>query len=457
MKLIILGAGPAGLGAAWRLNELATADWLLLEAAPHAGGLASSFSDQAGFTWDIGGHVNFSHYAYFDSFLDSVIPPDGWLRHQRQSYVWIRGRFVPYPFQNNIALLPPEDTLRCLLGLLNLRNRSAASAANLDEWIEASFGDGIAELFLRPYNFKVWAHPLDRLSASWVGERVATVDFERVLANVVHRRDDAGWGPNSVFRYPLRGGTGAVWQACARALPRERIRFNAAATQVDLDRRTVFTSDGAAHGFDCLISTLPLPALLDITGRPDLARAAEGRLLHTATHAVGIGLRGPIDPTLAGRNWLYFPEPDCPFYRVTVLSNYSPYNVPRDGEHWSLLCEASESPYRPAPADPVAAAIEGLRNTGLLRDPGSIVSRWHFRAPYGYPVPSLERDAALHEVLPALERAGIYSRGRFGAWKYEVSNQDHTFMQGVEAVNRLLLGEPEITLPDPASVNGPRS
>lgn len=457
MKIVILGAGPAGLGAAWRLNELGTADWLLLEAAPHAGGLASSFTDEAGFTWDIGGHINFSHYAYFDAFLDGVIPADGWLRHQRQSYVWIRGRFVPYPFQNNIGLLPPEETLRCLLGLLRLKGRPAAPAAHFDEWIEAGFGEGIAELFLRPYNRKIWAHPLDQLSASWVGERVATVDFERVLANVVHRREDAGWGPNSVFRYPLRGGTGALWRACAGALPPERIHFNAAATHVDLDRRIVLTSDGRAHGFDCLISTIPLPVLLRIARRRELVRAVEGRLLHTATHAVGIGLQGAPNPAIAGKNWLYFPEPNCPFYRVTVLSNYSPHNVPRDGEYWSLLCETAESPYRPAAADPAAAAVEGLRNAGLLQDSDSIVARWHYRAPYGYPVPSLERDAALGEVLPALERAGVYSRGRFGAWKYEVSNQDHTFMQGVEAVSHLLLGEPEVTLPCPGAVNGSRS
>jgi protoporphyrinogen oxidase len=457
LKILILGAGPTGLGAAWRLHELGHPDWTLIEAAPYAGGLAASFRDGAGFTWDIGGHINFSHYAYFDQFLDTLIPPSGWLHHQRQSYIRMRGRFVPYPFQNNIALLPPEDTLRCLRGLLQLHNRPAPAVAHFDEWIQAGFGDGIADLFMRPYNRKVWAHPLDQLSATWVGERVASVDLERVLASVVYRREDAGWGPNSTFRYPLEGGTGAVWTACARALPDDRLRLNLPAVTIDLDRRIVVTGDGAAHPYDALISTLPLPALCQAANRPDLLPSIEGRLLSSATHAVGIGLRGKPDPELAGKNWLYFPEDDCCFYRVTVLSNYSPHNVPPDGDSWSLLCESSESAFRPAPADPVAAVIEGLANTGLLRDPSAIVSRWHFRAPFGYPVPSLRRDDALNDVLPALERQGVYSRGRFGAWKYEVSNQDHTFMQGVEAINRILLNEPEQTLPFPARVNAPKS
>jgi protoporphyrinogen oxidase len=457
MNILILGAGPAGLGAAWRLQELGHSSWTLIEAAPYAGGLATSFQDPAGFTWDIGGHINFSHYPYFDRFLDTVIPPSGWLRHQRQSYIRIRGRFVPYPFQNNIALLPPEDTLRCLQGLLRLHNRPPAPAAHFDDWIAAGFGEGIAELFLRPYNRKVWAHPLDQISADWVGERVATVDLERVLAGIVYRREDTAWGPNSSFRYPLKGGTGAVWTSCARSFPSGRLLLNQPATAINLDRRLVLTAGGAAHPYDALISTLPLPSLCRLAGAPALQAMIEGRLLSSATHAVGIGLRGRPAPELTGKNWIYFPEDDCCFYRVTVLSNYSPHNVPAGGAYWSLLCESSESPHRPAPADPVHAAIQGLLHTGLLPDPSAILSRWHFRAPYGYPVPSLRRDEALNEILPALERLGIYSRGRFGAWKYEVSNQDHTFMQGVEVVNRLLLDEPEQTLPHSASVNAPRA
>src|SRR5437588_12945856 len=100
-RVLILGAGPTGLGAAWRLHELGHADWLLLERAPYAGGLAASFTDDAGFTWDVGGHVQFSHYPYFDAQMDSIMGSE-WEEHERESWIWIRNRFVPYPFQNNI-------------------------------------------------------------------------------------------------------------------------------------------------------------------------------------------------------------------------------------------------------------------------------------------------------------------------------------------------------------------
>jgi hypothetical protein len=146
---------------------------------------------------------------------------------------------------------------------------------------------------------------------------------------------------------------------------------------------------------------------------------------------------------------MYFPEDDCPFYRVTVFSNYSPYNVPGHGRYWSLMTEVSESPYKRVDQENLTErVIQGLLATRLIDRREDIVSTWRYRAGYGYPTPALDRDAALAEILPFFEKRSVYSRGRFGLWKYEVSNQDHSFMQGVELAERLLNGRPEITAAD---------
>jgi protoporphyrinogen oxidase len=116
VKYLILGAGPTGLGAAYRLKDLGINDYLLVERNPWVGGLATSFKDDKGFTWDIGGHVQFSHYKYFDEVMDLSLGKDGWLEHERESWVWMKDRFVPYPFQNNIRYLPklPRSRFRIL-------------------------------------------------------------------------------------------------------------------------------------------------------------------------------------------------------------------------------------------------------------------------------------------------------------------------------------------------------
>jgi len=115
-RVLILGAGPTGLGAAYRFQQLGFDNFHLLEAAPSPGGLATSVVDERGFTWDLGGHVQFSHYAYYDDVLDAALGNE-WLWHERESWVWIKGRFVPYPFQNNIHRLDREDMELALLGL----------------------------------------------------------------------------------------------------------------------------------------------------------------------------------------------------------------------------------------------------------------------------------------------------------------------------------------------------
>lgn len=122
MKIVIIGAGPTGLGSAHHLNSLGHESWQLIESQPFSGGLASSFVDDQGFTWDIGGHVQFSHYEYFDNAMISLLGEDGWLHHERESWVWIRDRFIPYPFQNNIHRLPEDDLNKCLQGLVEITN-----------------------------------------------------------------------------------------------------------------------------------------------------------------------------------------------------------------------------------------------------------------------------------------------------------------------------------------------
>jgi protoporphyrinogen oxidase len=453
-NILILGAGPCGLGAARRLQELGEKDWLILEGSGHAGGLAASFVDQKGFTWDIGGHVQFSHYEYFDRAMEEYLGRDGWLHHERESWVWMRDRFIPYPFQNNIRRLPPDDLDRCLAGLVDIARQGSVRPANFREWILATFGPGLADVFMLPYNFKVWAYPPELMNAVWVGERVAVTDIKRVLHNLVHAKDDVSWGPNNTFQFPVRGGTGAIWQAAADRLPPAQLRFDTNVTHIDLNRREVVTADNRTFAYKTLISTISLRELIRLSGQSQLNPAAERGLLYSSSNIFGIGLRGAPPEHLKSKCWIYFPEDNCPFYRVTVFSNYSPNNVPDITRNWSLMAEVSESPHKPVDQKRLLEeVIVGLLATRLIEQREDIVSTWQYRAGYGYPTPGLERDAALNEIVPFFEQHAVYSRGRFGLWKYEVSNQDHSFMQGVEVVERVVQGRAEVTAQNPQLAN----
>jgi len=147
---------------------------------------------------------------------------------------------------------------------------------------------------------------------------------------------------------------------------------------------------------------------------------------------------------------MYFPESDCPFYRATVFSNYSTNNAPKG--HWSLILEVSETVHKLINYDVVEECLKGALNTKLLDKDSKVVSKWHKCLPFGYPVPTngRERLADIDSILLSLN---IWSRGRFGGWKYEVGNMDHSFMQGVEAVDNILSGTVEMTYGIPNIIN----
>jgi protoporphyrinogen oxidase len=437
----------------------------------------------------MGGHVIFSHYQYFDDLLDTALGagPEAWNTLERVSYVWLKNRWVAYPFQNNISALDQEDQIKCLTGCVEAKVANALAQgkpSNFDEWILRVMGPGIADIFMRPYNFKVWAVPTTMMQCDWLGERVATVDVDRAITNVIKGKEDAGWGPNAVFRFPTEGGTGAIWKGVAKLIPTERQRYSKSVVAIDKDNQIVTFADGSKIVYGSLISTIPLDITCRWLGKSEWADG----LQFSSSHIVGIGIRGKCPHGL--KCWLYFPEDDCPFYRTTVFSHYAKKNCPEDstklptlcmadgsdpsaestdpqgGPYWSLMFEISESQYKPVDQEEVKLGgtagtwskivldtLIGAINTKLIQSGDEIVSIYHRRLEHGYPTPTTGRDTVLKNALPWLRQHNIWSRGRFGAYKYEVANQDHSLMQGVECVDNVLFGSQELTLEFPNVVN----
>jgi protoporphyrinogen oxidase len=442
-RIVIIGAGPTGLAAGYRLRELGVTNFVMLEARHKVGGLASSERSPNGFIYDIGGHVLFSHYKYFDNLFDKLMG-DEYQELLREAWVWMCDRFLPYPFQNNIRYLPREIVLECLLGLIEAQREpiDLARIANFEQLIQKQFGSGIAKHFMMPYNFKVWAYPPSMMNKEWIGERVSTPPIERVLGNVVLDRDDAGWGPNNTFKYPRYGGTGGLFERMQPYI-QDQLRLSAPVASVDADNKQVVMQDGERIPYDILLNTMPLDVLVrDMNGDvPDAVRHQATQLRHSGSCIVGIGVNKPAP---SSKCWMYFPEDNAPFYRVTYLSNYSPDVVPDASRQHSLLAEISRSPFKQVDSNRIVEdTIQGMINTQLLSesDRDDIADAYLIEREYTYPTPSLERDGALATLLPWLESKDIYSRGRFGAWRYEVGNMDHSVAQGVEWANRVILGE----------------
>ena len=316
------------------------------------------------------------------------------------------------------------------------------------------------------------------MQCQWLGERVAAPDLKTVTKNVILQKSAGNWGPNATFRFPAHGGTGGIWIAVADTLPKDKCLFGktGAVSKVDASAKRVTLESGQTIKYEKLISTMGVDSLVEKMQNEELVSLSKG-LFYSSTHVLGVGIRGTRPERIGDKCWLYFPEDNCPFYRATIFSNYSPYNQPADnvklptlqladgskpesteaqeGPYWSIMLEVSESSLKPVSNENLLKdSITGLLNTDMLKPTDQIVSTYHRRFDHGYPTPSLEREGVLKQLLPKLQDMDIYSRGRFGSWRYEVGNQDHSFMLGVEAADGIVNGAAELTLNYPDFVNG---
>jgi UDP-galactopyranose mutase len=281
------------------------------------------------------------------------------------------------------------------------------------------------------------------MSSRWIGERVSVVDYERAMRNVREGRDDVAWGPNNMFVFPIRGGTGEIYTRVASRLG-DRIRLDTEVVEIDPERRRLVLRGGEQLDFGALVSTMPLDRLIaTLAGPPTALVDAASKLVHNGVYMVGVGYELPLGDD---KSWMYFPEDSAPFYRATNFAKYAAANVPDadTSRYSSYMTETSFSSHRPEPRAGLEERVEaGLRASGVVAGAPPVASVHVEEIEYAYPVPTVSRDEALEVIQPWLMERGIFSRGRFGSWRYEIGNMDHAVKMGIDVARRLVTGSAE--------------
>jgi len=470
---LIVGGGPAGLSAALHLDD---ADFILAEKQARTGGLCRSIVD-GGFTFDHAGHIFFTNDKYVDGLFRDVLKGN-FHEQLRESWVYLYGDYQRYPFQANLHGLPPAVVKECLLGVIEAGRTQALRAvvgegvagppANFLEWSYRTFGEGITDHFMKPYNRKVWGIDPERMSSDWIEGRVLTPTLDEVIEGALHRgRPDMG--PNARFGYPTRGGCEMFVAGLA-----DRVRSRGGAilpsrtlVKVDVDRKraTFRVEDGDSSarfetiGYGTLYPSVPLPDLIDaIDGAPEAVRRASAALPSTAVVCVNLGIDRE---KVTEKHWIYYPEAQDKyiFQRIFVQSNASPFNAPPG--HSGLTFEISHSPAKPLPVRGkralVDACVAGLKRTDLWREGDEVVFEQVLGMPHAYIPFTPERPGQLAIINDFLNARGIFPIGRFGEWKY--LNQDGAILSArrvVESVREA--GRPEpARKPEPTPAPRPGS
>jgi len=430
-RIQILGAGMAGLGAAYRLRQEGI-DTVVYEKSSYPGGHAASFVDPSGFIFDDGPHISFTKDERIRELFAENVNGEFETFHSHVNNYW-RGYWIKHPAQCNLYGLPVDLVVEVLRDFVKAQHApETPEIRNYEDWLLASYGRTFAETFPMVYTEKYHTTQARNMTTDWLGPRLYRPDLEEVFRGAITpSTPDVHYV--SDFRYPTHGGFASYMNAFVRD---SDLRLEHRVTKIDPAARVVHFGGDHAVEYDHLISSIPLPSLIPmIEGAPDDVVAAAGRLAATECVIVNVGVNRE-DITEA--HWSYFYDPEISFTRLSFPGLFSPNNVPPGAG--SIQAEVYYSPkYRPldrSPDELVEPVISDLKKCGLLREDDEILFTSSWTIPYANIIFDHDRAPALEVVHGYLDDVGIGYCGRFGEWGYHWT--DDAFKGGEAAAERVL-------------------
>ncbi len=450
-RVVIVGAGPAGLSAGYELVRNGREVVVLEADSRYVGGLARTV-EYRGFRFDIGGHRFFSKNPEIEAMWTELMGERMRVR-SRLSRISYRGRLFKYPLEPFDALrnLGPVEAASCVLSYLASARNSGEPVRSFEDWVVRAFGRRLYEIFFRSYTEKVWGIPCAQISAEWAAQRIRGLS----LGSIIRRLMPFPVRGTAViktlvdrFRYP-RHGPGELWEHVARIIQNEggAIRMGARAVAFERDAgrlKSVMTDGAGGRESICgeyFISTIPLAELvlaLNPAAPADVVASACA-LRHRDFMTVALILdQAQVFPD----NWIYIHDPRVRVARVQNFKNWSADMVP-DPRYTMLgleyFCNEGDSLWSSSDTDLIALAKDELAALGLA-DRAAVIDGTVVRQPKAYPVYDHDFRANVARVRSFLEVAlpNLQVAGRNGMHKYD--NQDHAMLTGLMAARNIMGG-----------------
>jgi protoporphyrinogen oxidase len=426
VRFAILGGGIAGLSTSFHLGHR---DAVIFEAKDHYGGHVYSWQ-QDGFTWDDGPHISFTTNEYIrDLFTENV---DG--EYEELDVVatnYFHGHWIEHPAQTHLYQVPEPLRTECLEGFLNTVSTDGPPLpTNYQEWLHQAMGAVFAETFPAAYTRKYWTTDPKNLDVDWIGIRILRPNVEDVVEGAKGPLDrPTYYVATRDSRYPSRGGFFAYTHRLARGAG---IDYGKKLERINFSRRRMGFSDGSEAEYERLVSTIPLPVLIGAAEDvPAHVRDAASQLRCTSFLYVQVAVN---HPSKRDEFWVYVYDEDKLSTRISFTEKFSPHNAPEGTT--GIQVEVYGSPYRPLPTDHEEVGrrvTEELIEMGLVEGPEWVRDVHVKFVPWGNVIFDLDRATALAEVDGFLDRMGVLRAGRYGEWKYLMT--DASVLSGRRAAN----------------------
>ena len=446
-EVVVIGAGPAGLTAAYALTKRGE-PVTVLEADDVVGGISRTV-ERDGWRFDIGGHRFFTKVPVVEELWHEILPDDEFLLRPRMSRIYYNGKFIDYPLRalNALRSLGFIEAVRTILSYLWARVHPPKDQTNYEGWLVARFGWRLYRHFFESYTEKVWGMPVSKMPADWAAQRVKNLSLRTAVVHALlpkrNKKDVASLIEE--FQYPMLG-PGMMWER-ARDLVEERggsIAFHApvgAILHKDGRATAVVTrhADGdIVYPADHVISSMPLPELVLAMDPPAPAPVQEAarRLSHRDFLTVAL-----VVPASDGfpDNWIYIHSPDVKVGRIQNFGSWSPFMVKEGMTCLGLEYFVFEGDEMWSTPDDelIRLGSAELQRLGLARV-DEVQCGYVVRMPKAYPV----YDEGYKDAVEVLRRwlaeatPNVHPVGRNGMHKY--NNQDHSMLTALLSVENIL-------------------
>jgi protoporphyrinogen oxidase len=445
MRIAVIGAGPAGITAAYQLSK-GGVEVEVFEASGEVGGLARTI-ERWGQKVDLGPHRFFSNDPRVNRLWLEVVGRD-YRMIDRQTRIYYRRRFFDYPLRASNALwnMGLGPAILCMASYFKEKVFPSYRPEEIDtfeSWVVSRFGRRLFQMFFQSYSEKLWGIPCDQLDADFAAQRIKKFSLGEAIKNALGLSKHRHKTLVDQFAYPL-GGTGMVYERMAEQVRKNggRIHLHRPVRRLLHDDRRIYGlefAEGAWQPFDHVISTMPLTLLVrGLAGLPPHVAAAIDQLRFRNTLLVYLHVDGT---DLFPDQWLYIHSPDLLMGRVTNFRNWVPelYGSAQTTilalEYWA---NDDEALWREDDAALIARAEREIRSTGLLGK-ATVLDGDVFRIRRCYPVYARGYKELLRPVIAYLNGfTGLTVIGRYGAFKY--NNQDHSILMGILAAENILDG-----------------
>ena len=439
MKVAVIGAGPAGLTAAYELIKKGV-EVEIFEAGSHVGGMCRSFQlwDQ---TVDIGPHRFFSNDPRINKLLLEVVERD-YRMVDRLTRIYYGGRFFNYPLQAGNALrnLGIFKAAQCMASYARQKIKPEVQDSSFESWVVSRFGRKLFNIFFKTYSEKLWGISCKELDSDFAAQRIKKLSMGEVVKNALGLGGKKHRTLVDQFAYPI-GGTGMVYDRMAESVAAVgTVNLNSPVKRVLHDNRRVTgleLQNGRTESFDHVISTMPMTLLVKgLDGTPDHVHKAADSLKFRNTILVYLN----VDSTeLFEDQWIYVHAPNLLVGRVTNFRNWIPelYGESKTSilslEYWA---NDDEPLWQESNEQLIERAKSEIRATKLVGD-ADILDGEVVRVPRSYPVYARDYKSYLAVTTEYLETfKGLTPIGRYGSFKY--NNQDHSILMGLLAAENLL-------------------